>query len=192
MSTFLTDLWGSIFTPGATPTLLIATNAAFAALQLLLLALLVATYSVHFFILSGLCAGLWWSINWFARELAEAQAKEQEAERIRGARTPRKGAARDAGGLGNEGVQGAGDGTVESAIGRSRRDEHGLVPSRDEREEFVASVQHDLRTAAGSGTRGTGLVGLDDGQARRRRALVDDRSGEASTDSEWEKVEQER
>ncbi|KAF2481935.1 ER protein Pkr1-domain-containing protein, partial [Neohortaea acidophila] len=72
---FFTDLWTSVFTPGPTPTLLIATNATFAALQLVLLALLVATYSVHFVILSFLCAGLWWSINWFAAEVLRAQAE---------------------------------------------------------------------------------------------------------------------
>jgi len=82
MASFLEDLWGSIFTPGTTPTLLIATNASFAALQFLLLILLLATYSIHFLILSILSAGLWYAINWFAQELqiehAKAAAKEQQ------------------------------------------------------------------------------------------------------------------
>ena len=78
MASFLEDLWNSIFTPGPTPTLLVATNASFAALLLLLLILLVATYSIHFLILSVLCAGLWWSINWFTSELLAAKAKEAE------------------------------------------------------------------------------------------------------------------
>ena len=76
MTSFLTDLWESIFTPGPTPTLLIATNAAFGALQLLLLTLLLTTYSIHFFILSTICGGLWWAINWFATELQAAKAQE--------------------------------------------------------------------------------------------------------------------
>ncbi|KAI1455652.1 Pkr1-domain-containing protein [Annulohypoxylon moriforme] len=76
MASFVQDLWESIFTPGATPTLLVATNATFACLQLVLLLLLVATYSIHFVILSFLCGGLWWAINWFAAELKVAQAKE--------------------------------------------------------------------------------------------------------------------
>ncbi|KAI8965908.1 Pkr1-domain-containing protein [Daldinia sp. FL1419] len=76
MASFVTDLWESIFTPGTTPTLLVATNATFACLQLVLLLLLVATYSIHFVILSFLCGGLWWAINWFAAELKVAQAKE--------------------------------------------------------------------------------------------------------------------
>ncbi|KAI0889898.1 Pkr1-domain-containing protein [Annulohypoxylon maeteangense] len=76
MASFMQDLWESIFTPGTTPTLLVATNATFACLQLVLLLLLVATYSIHFIILSFLCGGLWWAINWFAAELRVAQAKE--------------------------------------------------------------------------------------------------------------------
>jgi hypothetical protein len=90
MSEFLTNLWTSIFTPGPTPTLLLATNASFAALQLLFLALLVATYSVHFVILSCLCGGLWWAINWFAGEIAAAQRVEEEAKRVREVRAREK------------------------------------------------------------------------------------------------------
>jgi len=80
MANFVQDLWESIFTPGPTPSLLIATNVTFACLQVVLFGLLLATYSVHFFVLSGLCAGLWWSVNWFARELKVAQLKEREQE----------------------------------------------------------------------------------------------------------------
>ncbi|RMD43394.1 hypothetical protein DV735_g1709, partial [Chaetothyriales sp. CBS 134920] len=63
MSEFLISLWESVFTPGPTPTLLRATNATFASLQVLLLVLLITTYSYHFFILSLLSGGLWWAIN---------------------------------------------------------------------------------------------------------------------------------
>ncbi|EEP76142.1 conserved hypothetical protein [Uncinocarpus reesii 1704] len=81
MASFMTDLWSSVFTPGTTPTLLIATNATFAALQVLLLALLFATYSIHFAVLSGLCGALWWSINWFVAELDAAKANEARGRR---------------------------------------------------------------------------------------------------------------
>lgn len=85
MANFFEELWRSIFTPGTTPTLLVATNASFAALQFLLLILLLATYSVHFLVLSLLSAGLWYAINWFAQELqierAKAAAKEQQDRR---------------------------------------------------------------------------------------------------------------
>ncbi|CAK7244121.1 MAG: SMK killer toxin resistance protein [Sporothrix thermara] len=80
MSNFFEELWESIFTPGPTPTLLIATNVTFAVLQVVLFVLLVATYSIHFVVLSVLSAGLWWAINWFARELKVAQQLQAEAE----------------------------------------------------------------------------------------------------------------
>ncbi|KAI1300329.1 ER protein Pkr1-domain-containing protein [Xylaria venustula] len=82
MAGFVEQLWESIFTPGPTPSLLIATNVTFAALQLVLLALLIATYSVHFVVLSFISGGLWWAINWFATELNAAKARE-EAEKAR-------------------------------------------------------------------------------------------------------------
>ena len=80
MSTFVRDLVNSIFTPGPTPALLVATNAAFGALQLLLGILLVATRSVHFVVLSVLTGGLWWAINWFARELQATETVKQEGQ----------------------------------------------------------------------------------------------------------------
>ncbi|KAK3939126.1 ER protein Pkr1-domain-containing protein [Diplogelasinospora grovesii] len=81
MASFIENLWESIFTPGPTPTLLIATNVTFATLQVLLAAMLYATYSVHFLVLSVLCAGLWGSINWFAGELKQHQLQEEEKVR---------------------------------------------------------------------------------------------------------------
>jgi hypothetical protein len=81
MSAFITDLFQSIFIPGPTSSLLVATNAAFACLQLVLGLLFLATYSIHLVILSFLCAGLWWAINWFVTELKLAQALEEEKKR---------------------------------------------------------------------------------------------------------------
>ncbi|MCJ1325104.1 SMK killer toxin resistance protein [Thelotrema lepadinum] len=78
MSEFFTNLFTSIFTPGPTPTLVVATNASFAALQLVLLGLVIATYSIHFVILSFLSGGLWWAINWFVMELEASKQKERE------------------------------------------------------------------------------------------------------------------
>ncbi|GAB1311400.1 SMK killer toxin resistance protein [Madurella fahalii] len=89
MASFIQGLWESIFTPGPTPTLLVATNVTFAALQVVLAGLLFATYSVHFMVLSVLCGGLWAAINWFARELKEHQIQEEEkARRAPTARPP--------------------------------------------------------------------------------------------------------
>ncbi|CAJ2502007.1 Uu.00g048600.m01.CDS01 [Anthostomella pinea] len=76
MAGFAERIWESIFTPGPTPSLLIATNVTFASLQIVLFVLLLATYSVHFVVLSFLSAGLWWAINWFAAELKAAQDNE--------------------------------------------------------------------------------------------------------------------
>ena len=77
MADFMTNLFNSIFTPGPTPTLLVATNVSFAALQLILFLLLVSTYSIHFLVLSFLSAGLWGSINWFVAELKLEAEKER-------------------------------------------------------------------------------------------------------------------
>ncbi|KAL1976345.1 hypothetical protein VTN31DRAFT_2627 [Thermomyces dupontii] len=81
MASFVQDLWSSIFTPGPTPTLLVATNATFAALQVLLFALLLATYSIHFVVLSFLSGTLWWGVNWFANEVQQAQVRAEEEQR---------------------------------------------------------------------------------------------------------------
>lgn len=77
MSQFFTELFTSIFTPGPTPSLIVATNASFACLQVVLLILLITTHSIHFLVLSFLSAGLWWAINWFVAELTTAQAAEE-------------------------------------------------------------------------------------------------------------------
>jgi hypothetical protein len=82
MSAFVTDLFQSIFTPGPTSSLIVATNASFAALQLVLFLLLLATYSIHFVVLSFLSAALWWAINWFVNELNIARAEEEKKKRL--------------------------------------------------------------------------------------------------------------
>ena len=76
MANFVKDLWESIFTPGPTPSLLVATNVSFACLQAVLLVLLAVTYSVHFIVLSFLCGCLWWAINWFVAELRANEERE--------------------------------------------------------------------------------------------------------------------
>lgn len=91
MADFVQNLWESIFTPGPTPTLLVATNVTFACLQTVLLLLLVVTYSIHFLILSCISAGLWLSINWFAGELQAAQEKEAR-EKARAQQQQQRGA----------------------------------------------------------------------------------------------------
>ncbi|KAK6503399.1 SMK killer toxin resistance protein [Arthrobotrys musiformis] len=77
------DLFRAIFTPGAPPALLLATNVSFACLQLTLLAMLFLTGSFHFFFLSIMCVGVWGGINWFVREVEALRKVEEQAEGIR-------------------------------------------------------------------------------------------------------------
>ncbi len=155
MSNFFADLFSSIFTPGPTPTLLVATNASFAALQLLLLALLVATYSIHFLALSFISAGLWWAINWFAAELQAAKAQEEETRHSKASRN---------------GGSGGGDESDESGTETEAADD--------------SPANRDVRA-----WKQGGLKPLED-QGVRRRLSLSEQSGEMSTDSEWEKVEE--
>jgi len=190
MADFLPNLWESVFTSGPTPTLLIATNVTFAALQLVLALLLFATYSIHFVILSTICGGLWWSINWFASEVAAVRAEEEakaEAEKKKEEEEEKK----EARGEGESGADDEGESTevendaVSSSYGgleSSRGDlslsgfEEGAVAStgREQQEEESAAAEVRQRNT---------------GKAQQQGG---DLSGEVSTDSEWEKVEDAR
>ena len=155
MANFVSDLFNSIFTPGVTPSIIIATNVSFAALQLVFLVLLVLTYSVHFAVLSFLCAGLWWAINWFVTELEAANQKEKEGKQLREARR-------------GQDDQGADDSGTETE-GGGNQTKGAVVASKSE-----------------------GLLRPDDarGALRKRRSLGEASSGDLSTDSEWDKVEE--
>jgi len=204
MASFFEKLWESIFTPGPTPTLLVATNASFAALQVLLFAMLLATYSIHFIILSFLCGGLWWSINWFAAEIRAAQAKEEEAKRIREARRgkDKSGAAEDAGDEG-EGMDTGDDTEVDAEVevqkqrpsqARAARPESQSTVLVDRPHERSGREQTPQASAGAAGpasasTTGatTGLTPLVDDALKKRKSLGES-TGDLSTDSEWEKL----
>ncbi|RPB25229.1 Pkr1-domain-containing protein [Terfezia boudieri ATCC MYA-4762] len=85
MASFFHDLWASVFIPGTTPALALATNVTFFLLQIILLILLYATLSYHFIAMNILCAGLWGGINWFVKEVEEfkiaEEAKKLESEK---------------------------------------------------------------------------------------------------------------
>lgn len=201
MASFLERLWQSIFTPGPTPTLLVATNASFAALQVLFFALLIATYSIHFVILSVLCGGLWWAINWFAAEIRAAQAAEEEAKRIREARREK-----EKGKAGNDGeAMDSGDDTeVETEVEEKQK----LKPktaTRAPRPETQSTVFVERPTARDStpiapGTKTGPMVGSTTGatsglapkadDAMKKRRSMGESTGDFSTDSEWEKLSQ--
>lgn len=182
MATFLSNLWESVFEAGPTPTLLVATNVTFGALQFLLAGLLIATYSIHFAILSVLCGGLWYSINWFAAELQAAQAKEAEAERLRRRKSEKK------------------DGDVADDEGEDTEVEGGMKDSTaslssGEKKEIVDAMKMPPPQVAASGKMSAAATtGSQSGTgARQRRQDDGDKSAsEISTDSEWEKVDDAR
>lgn len=161
MSKFFEDLWESIFIPGPTPSLLIATNVTFAALQIVLASLLVATYSIHFVILSCLSGGLWWAINWFARELkaSHEQEKKDQAKAVRESAQRLQHASSES------------ETEVETATVISKRKEKKLPVSSASKEVEVQEPARDLkqRTATVDGSQGSSKSGV-------------------STEDEWEKV----
>jgi hypothetical protein len=204
MASFFENLWESIFTPGPTPTLLVATNASFAALQLLFFALLVATYSIHFVILSALTAGLWWAINWFAGELRAAQAKEEEAKRIREARRE-KDKGKGKGGAGGDGMDSGDDTEVDTEVEQKPKPKPKPRVTRPETQSTVfverpteadaedvggMPLQSSSRpVAAGEKGASTSLAPMVDDTLKQRRSMGES-TGELSTDSEWEKLSQ--
>ncbi|KAL0259996.1 SMK killer toxin resistance protein [Diplodia seriata] len=198
MSHFFENLWNSIFTPGPTPTLLVATNASFAALQLVLFALLLATYSIHFVVLSFLCGGLWWAINWFASELRQAQEKEEAARKIRERREREREKSREADDLasarepavGREGGEGEGMDTGDDTETETETDV-GMKKSATRAPTAATPSEPDAAPAASSATGAQAtLAPAADDTLKKRRSVGE--GTESSTDSEWEKIEQER
>lgn len=159
MAAFLTDLVSSVFTPGPTPSIIIATNVSFAALQAVLLVLLILTYSVHFVVLSFLCAGLWWAINWFVTELEAAQTKERDTKQSKDMQK----------GQGHH-ERGAEDSGTETE-GSGNHSERGVSGS-----------------LAGSKTAGFLRPEDSQSALRKRRSSAEASSGDLSTDSDWDKV----
>lgn len=192
MADFLTNLWESVFTPGTTPTLLVATNCTFGALQILLLALLVATYSIHFAILSVLCGGLWYSVNWFAVELQAAQRAEADADRLRKKKQAEEDRrTKSAGGELADADDEGEDTEVEDGVKGSTASSGGVsLVSKGE-----AAKQEILQALdAGGRTASSGLQAVAGASwSRQRRGDGSDKApSELSTDSEWEKVDEGR
>nr|POF03046.1 v-type atpase assembly factor pkr1 [Quercus suber] len=193
MAGFFGNLWESVFTPGATPTLIIATNATFAALQLLLGALLIATYSIHFLILSVLCGCLWYSINWFAAELEAAKAKEEEASRLR-RKSKREGARTTKGEVDDSADDEGGSTEVEGELLKTSQ-KITYQPSEEDnkvREEILDALRTSGKTIQHGVSSSSQPVLSGKLTARQPHTDDADRSGEISTDSEWEQVEGER
>lgn len=168
MPSFIEDLWSSVFTPGPTPTLLVATNATFAALQIVLFLLFVATYSIHFVVLSFLSAALWWSINWFAREVRLEQARQEEEKRKQ------------------ENVEQESSELIDSANGNESETETEVTDISKARRRRVAPAGEKSNPSVPNVpmTKKPGDVA----QAKRETGEAES-SGYTSTDSEWEKVD---
>jgi len=212
MASFMENLWQSVFTPGPTPTLLIAANASFGGLQVLLFALFFMTYSYHFVALSIICGGVWWGINWFAAELYKAQAAEEEAAKIRKRRKEReqsgKGGAETSGGEGGD--EHEGEGETESATGEEGEDgtETETEAEKNKGQQLpkmsqvhirggpdkIKGVMESARLAreGDSGATGSSLESPSGGSGLlKKRSEGETSSAELSsvgTDSEWEKV----
>ncbi|KAI3011204.1 hypothetical protein CBS147346_1405 [Aspergillus niger] len=160
-----------IFTPGPTPSLLIATNVTFAALQALLFALLLATYSIHFFVLSILSGALWWSINWFAQELRQVQAQEAEKEK-----------------------QSEEEPAESQAKSDGSRKTPATLDSAGSDTETELLTEHKGAAATASAPRSLAASATlrppeEQGEIRKRLSVSGESSGYQSTDSEWEKVD---
>ncbi|EXJ95319.1 hypothetical protein A1O1_00439 [Capronia coronata CBS 617.96] len=166
MASFLQDLWESIFTPGPTPTLLVATNASFAALQFLLLVLLIATYSIHFVVLSGLCGGLWYAINWFAQEMAREQQMQSAKENKEKKPEPEHASDTD--------TETETPGPESSATTTTTPSAAVPSQSHERPKQLSPTLLEPKRSESVE-------------EVRRRRSLGES-SGYVSTDSEWEKV----
>lgn len=159
MATFFADLISSIFTPGPTPSIIIATNASFAALQVVLFLLLIITHSVHFVVLSFLCAGLWWAINWFVTELEAANQNKRNTTQSSGTKS---GQGQDARGVEDSGTE------TEGGVTQSEEGVSGSI--------------------SGTKTQGLLRPENVQGAMRKRLSSAEASSGDLSTDSDWDKV----
>ncbi|KNG84001.1 ER membrane protein (Pkr1) [Aspergillus nomiae NRRL 13137] len=175
MVSFVEDLWASVFTPGPTPTLLVAANATFAALQLVLFLLLLATYSIHFVVLSVLSASLWWSINWFAQELIAVQAQEAE-------KTQSKELVTD-------------EDDDDKRRSEASRKTPGALDSTESDTETESLMERKISAVSAAAPPSTTTAAAtlqppeQQGGIRKRPSMSGESSGYVSTDSEWEKVD---
>ncbi|QIX00466.1 hypothetical protein AMS68_005983 [Peltaster fructicola] len=187
MADFMTDLWNAVFEAGPTPTLLLATNATFAALQILLFALLLATYSIHFVILSLLCGGLWYAINWFAAEIRAAQQQQEDAADKVPGQQEQDGTAKEQ----------DDDSAYTVSATEAAEDSQGATRNAPPVSVHVAGTGKTISQLARSTAKPVSTASdAGDHQASehsiRQRSTHVDTCGEPSTDSDWEKIDEER
>ncbi|SCW00714.1 LAFE_0C10330g1_1 [Lachancea fermentati] len=78
MASFFAQLWESVFSPGASPQLLVATHVSFVFLTLCLAWLIFLTRNVHFMVLLAISTALWITVTWFVAELRSAELKSND------------------------------------------------------------------------------------------------------------------
>lgn len=79
MANFFVRLWESVFEPGTSPQLIIATHVSFVALLLTLLWLIYATNgNIHFYALFSISLLLWFTVIWFINELPQVKLKDND------------------------------------------------------------------------------------------------------------------
>ena len=83
MASFITALWESVFQPGTSPQLILATHLSFVALLITLAWLIFVTHgNIHFIMLFIIAALLWITVIWFIQELKSAELlSNQELEK---------------------------------------------------------------------------------------------------------------
>ncbi|SCV05213.1 LANO_0H02542g1_1 [Lachancea nothofagi CBS 11611] len=79
MANFFEELWSSIFTPGASPQLIVATHVSFFMLSCCLGWLIYCTKNGHFVALLGISTLLWVTVTWFISELNHAKLNDNQS-----------------------------------------------------------------------------------------------------------------
>lgn len=78
---FVEDLWASVFTPGTTPTLILATHISFFLLIVSLIVFVFLTnFNIHLCNLLVLSIVLWAAVTWFIAEIQKEEAKKSKEE----------------------------------------------------------------------------------------------------------------
>ena len=142
-----------------------------------------------------LCAGLWWAINWFAGEVALAQAEEKRTREEEGGKEGRKERGKSPGEGSDtetetekemEGkAQGSGVNVVEGKVGRRKAVPKPAAPITADEPPNEQSQDDGVGGSTELLQPGSASKMSDSGMLSRRRSLGDSTSG---TDSEWEKV----
>ncbi|KAI5279708.1 hypothetical protein KEM54_004051 [Ascosphaera aggregata] len=116
---------------------------------------------IHFVILSAICGGLWWAINWFAAEVAAFKKEEEQ----------RKEAERE-----------------KNDIKKTKEGEESREPDIDESASaslHAETTQKETVPDSGPAASSSAIATVD----ARPRLVSPPSSGNISADSDWERIE---